>query len=424
MKVRSLVKASLAQFRVNLVRTFLALLGIIFGVSSVIAMIAIGEGAQREILDGINAMGADLVHIQEGDIDKSQLSQVINETLGLSERDVAALRATIPMEGRDTAFFAKCRIKTTNLPQQAGELNVFAVSERFLPVNRLRILAGRDFSPGDFSLSASGAVISRKMAEALGGSPEAAIGRDLCLNMAWFKVIGVFDRQVPKSARGADALRAGSKKGFPKDYGVFDTSILLPMPAVQEKVASGKIYSPLDKIILKARDLSETSELKTVAERVLTLTHNGIRDFKIISPQELLDQRQATQEIFNIVLLCIASISLLVGGIGIMNIMLANVLERRVEIGIRRALGAKRRHIVFQFLFESVLICLIGGFFGILLGVGIAFGVTSYTRIPVAFSLGPILLSFAISFSVGVIFGIMPAREAANLSPVEALHDE
>ncbi|MFZ2959424.1 MAG: ABC transporter permease [Candidatus Ozemobacteraceae bacterium] len=436
MKVRSLVRASLAQFRVNVIRTFLALLGIIFGVSSVIAMIAIGEGAQREILDSINAMGADLVHIQEGDIEKSQLSRVINDSLGLSERDLTALRAVIPMEGRDTAAFAKCRVKTTSLPMQANALNVFAVTDRFLPVNRLTIVAGREFSPSDFVARASVAVVSSKLAEGLYVTSEAAIGKDLCLNMAWFRIIGVFDRTVPNAGRRNEGKSAqatpasstspdsGRRRGLPKDYGIFDQSIFLPLSTYQEKVASEKIYSPLDKIILKARDLSETNTLKAVAERVLNVTHNGVKDYKIISPQELLDQRQSTQEIFNIVLLSIASISLLVGGIGIMNIMLANVFERKVEIGIRRALGAKKRHIIFQFLFESVLICLIGGILGVLLGLGIGVGIMHFTKIPVGFSLKSIVISFAISFSVGVIFGIMPAREAASLNPVEALHDE
>ncbi len=417
MRVSSLIRGSIASFRVNLFRSFLALLGIIFGVSSVIAMITIGEGAQRQILDNINALGADLVHIQEGNLDRGQLAQSINESVGLSFKDVKALQTVLPMAGRDVGYLTRFKARTTNLPLQAGELSVFAVSANFVELSQLDVVAGRDFDRSDFRYANSVAILSRGMAVQLFSSPEKALDRTFRLDQRWFRVVGVFDRKFRPAKKG-------SKRGFPKDYGIFEKSMVLPFPTYLEKIESPKVYSALDKIILKCRSLIETNRMKDAAERILSLTHNGVRDYKIFSPQELLDQQQSTQEIFNIVLLSIASISLLVGGIGIMNIMLANVLERRVEIGIRRALGAKRRHIIFQFLFESVMVCLVGGLLGIALGMGIGFFILKFTKIPVAFSVKPIAISFLISFSVGVFFGIMPAREAANLNPVEALHEE
>ncbi|HOY66084.1 MAG TPA: ABC transporter permease [Candidatus Ozemobacteraceae bacterium] len=417
MKIASLVKSSLASFRVNIVRTLLALLGIIFGVSSVIAMITIGEGAQRQILDNINAMGAELIHIQEGNTEKAQLPQVINDSQGLSLRDVRALQTVLPVRKGGAAYFARNKVKVTSLPVQATELNVFGVSTNFLRLQRLVVSAGRDFTPDDDRLFASHVILSRDLAETVWGCPEEALGKLVRLSERWFRVVGVFERRVLPT-------RKGRSRGMPKDFGIYERSILMPYASMREKLASERVYSPLDKIILASRSLAETNLLKNAAERVLAVSHNGVKDYKVISPQELLEQQQSTQEIFNIVLLSIASISLLVGGIGIMNIMLANVLERRVEIGIRRALGAKRRHIVFQFLFESVTVCLIGGGFGILLGMGIGLCILRFTEIPVAFSLKPILISFLISFSTGVFFGIMPAREAASLNPVEALHDE
>ncbi|NLI79140.1 MAG: FtsX-like permease family protein [Candidatus Riflebacteria bacterium] len=436
MKVSSLIKGSLASFRMNLFRTFLALLGIIFGVSSVIAMITIGEGAQRRILDNINALGADLVHIQEGNLERGQLSQFINDSQGLSLRDVRALRAVLPMAGRDLAYFAKLKVKVTSLPVQAGELNVFGVSGRFLPMNQLRLSAGRSFHPDDFRVFAPVAIVSRDLAEQAWETPEAGLGKVFRLEERYFRVVGVFERRTLAGAAreaGREGRPGGSRggrgggrrgRGMPRDFGIYERSVLLPYATARETLAAERVYSPLDKILLQCRSLDETSRMKEAADRVLAVTHNGVRDYRTFSPLELLEQQQSTQEIFNIVLLSIASISLLVGGIGIMNIMLANVLERRVEIGIRRALGAKRRHIVFQFLFESVTICLIGGGLGILLGLGIGLCIMQFTKIPVAFTLKPILISFGISFSVGVFFGIMPAREAAALNPVEALHDE
>ncbi|MBF0502070.1 MAG: ABC transporter permease [Candidatus Riflebacteria bacterium] len=416
MKISSLIRGSLTQFRGNLVRTLLTLLGIVFGVASVIAMITVGEGAQQQILENIRALGADLVQIQSVQMDDAQISRVINDSQGLSERDVRAISRVLPMEGRDLAWMGRVPVKVSSLPIQSCDLQVFAVSPLFLQVHKLKLLSGRSFQSDDFREERSVILVSQEYSRRFFGESPKLDSIFVRLNQQWFRVIGIFG----KDAKIDEKMR----KSVPIDPGRFSQAIIMPFPTAGGKLFPPKIYGELEHIAIKCRSLQETTQVKAIADRVLGASHHGIADFRIVAPQELLEQQRATQRIFNIVLLCIASISLLVGGIGIMNIMLANVLERRSEIGIRRALGAKKRHIIAQFLLESVLVCLIGGVIGVATGVGIGLGIRRFTEIPITFTLRPILVSFGISFLIGVIFGIMPARKAANLNPIEALHNE
>ncbi|MDD2717234.1 MAG: ABC transporter permease [Candidatus Wallbacteria bacterium] len=414
MRLASYIKGSMTQFRLNLIRTLLTLLGIIFGVASVIAMLTIGEGAQRQIIKNIESMGAKLVHIDAGKVDDAKISEIVNDSIGLSQKDVAALLEVIPMQGRDVAYHVRADIRVTSLPAQAQELGIYAVSDNFVGVIEGVIMAGRNFTVWDFSSCASVAIISRSYAKRFFETPENALGKSFRMNYRWFQVIGVL---------GEKSL-GGAEKSLPASLGKYDSSILIPVTTYREKIMPEKTYSGIDKIIIKARDLMETSELKRIVGKILAVTHNRINDYEITSPQEILEQKKTTQAILNIVLFSIASISLLVGGIGIMNIMLSNVMERRHEIGIRRAIGARKKQIMIQFLLESVIICLIGGLSGIVLGIVSSLVILYFTRIPVAFSAAPIFLSFGIAFGVGVVFGIFPARRAAEINPIEALHNE
>ncbi len=417
MRISTLVKGSLTQFRMNIFRTGLTLLGIIFGVASVIAMVTIGEGAQKKILENINAMGATLVQILPQKVSNSMISQIINDSLGLTVADVRALRNVIPMENRQIAYMDKIKIKTTNWNVQIYDLDTYAVSQNFVKVNDMVIVAGRDFIAHDFSSNASVGLISMEYARQIFGTPQKAIGKFFSLNYKWLKIVGVYEKPFAVN-------RKKGKRGLPVNPNEFNKSVFVPFSTSMEKINPLEIYAELRRILIKCQNLKETTQIKTVAEKVLQVSHNARVDYKIVSPLELLEQKQSTQRILNIVLLSIASISLLVGGIGIMNIMLANVLERRSEIGLRRALGAKRHHIIFQFLFESVLVCFIGGGIGICTGLGISYSISHFTEISVFFSFQPILISFGISFLTGVLFGIMPAWKAAQLNPVEALHHE
>ncbi|MBI3892434.1 MAG: ABC transporter permease [Candidatus Wallbacteria bacterium] len=417
MRVSSYLKGSVTHFRTNVVRTLLTLLGIVFGVASVIAMITIGEGAQRQILSNIEAMGATLVHIVPSDVDEGKISQIINDSRGLSLADVGAIESTLPMPGRRLAFFKKVPIRVTNLPIQTTDLNVYATSDALRSITGQEILFGRDFLPFDSQSCAAVSLLTESYARRFLGQANEAVGRFIRLNYRWFQVIGVVGRPRPA---GNDPVEVK----LPAKIENYQDAVFLPLSSYRSRLESPRIYGELSGILVDCRNLAETNRVKSVLEKVLASAHRGVRDFTIVSPKELLEQQRAAQAIFNVVLLSIAAISLLVGGIGIMNIMLANVMERRSEIGIRRALGAKKRHIVIQFLLEAVLVCLIGGVMGIVLGVAVSLGILRFTQIPIAFSTTPIVASFVISMCVGLLFGILPAKRAAEVNPVEALHNE
>jgi putative ABC transport system permease protein len=413
MRLSSYVRGSLVQLRSNLFRTLLTLLGIVFGVASVIAMITIGEGAQAQILQNIEAMGATLVHVVPSGTSEAHVSQIVNASLGLSWRDVAALRDTL---ARPVVHVSRVKPKVTSLAVQATDLQVFAVSPGFAAALDLQVLAGRHLTDSDAEVAAPLALVTESYAQRFFGGVEKAVGRRVRVDAAWLEVAGV----VGSRQFGA----AGGEVKLPTRIAEYRDALFVLESASHTRLAPPPVYGPLDKLVVKCRSLDETKRIKGVVERVLARTHQATQDYTIVAPQELMDQQEAAQKIFNVVLLSIAAISLLVGGIGIMNIMLANVLERRSEIGVRRALGAKRRHIVTQFLLESTMICSLGGVLGILLGVGISYAILTFTKIPIAFSATPIAVSCGISVLVGLVFGIMPARQAAATNPVEALHSE
>ena len=203
-----------------------------------------------------------------------------------------------------------------------------------------------------------------------------------------------------------------------------DKSIVVPYPALRELLEPPRIYGDLDRISLRLGSIEETLPAKRVAERLLGNLHGGARDFEVISPEELLRKRKETQYVMTAVLTAIAAISLLVGGIGVMNIMLANVSERVAEIGVRRAIGATRRDILVQFLIESTTLCVIGGAMGAVLGLVAALVATQIMGLPVVFAWQALVLAVVISVVVGVTSGMIPARRAASLDPIEALRGE
>ncbi len=410
---------SFEPFRTNLLRTLLALLGIVFGVGAVVAMVSIGEGAQAEILASIEAMGSQLVHIQAKPVAEEALGKTINTSRGLARSDLLALEP-LRSSGQvlDLAGAKTFPIHASSLDEDAKSLKVVGVDPRFLDILKKKTSSGRGFLEQDYVHLRNVAVIGYDIAKMLSAAdPGAAVGSAFRLNHTWWTVIGVL-REPPSP------LEERQRQRLPLDPHRFERAIFLPLTTAFTKLAPPSLYGELDTIVLDVGELQRTLGYKRVAERILATAHGGVRDVEVIAPEELLRQQQDTQAVFNVVLLSIAAISLLVGGIGIMNIMLANVLERIREIGVRRAVGATRSHILTQFLAEAVCICLLGGILGVVTGMGIGAVVASSTNIAIAFSPLAIVLSLVIATVVGVVFGLLPARRAALVDPIVALRSE
>jgi putative ABC transport system permease protein len=232
------------------------------------------------------------------------------------------------------------------------------------------------------------------------------------LEYAYFEVVGILK-----------SIRSGGGN-LPIDFSLYNDAILLPFCTALEELHPAKGYAELDQVSLRVPKISDTLNTKKILGPTIKALHGGVDDFEIVAPEEILEKRQAAQSIMNVVLTAIAAISLIVGGIGVMNIMLANIMERIAEIGLRRAIGARKKDIRNQFLLESVIICFIGGCIGIVLGLLISFVVAHLASFPIAFAWESMALAFVISVGVGLIFGMVPAMRAAQVNPIEALQRE
>lgn len=400
------LRRSVIQFRTNFLRTALTLLGVVMGVGAVVAMMSIGEGAQREIVAQIESMGAKSVHIIAKPVAKSELSNLVNSSTGLSERDARAiLESVVGVES--VGYRSKHTPSTTSLIRSAHETTVYGISKSFLQAQNLKVVMGRDFYTLDHRNGMRFAVIGEALAkQEFKNDP---IGKSIRVENSFFEIIGVLEKQG--DAKGASAT----------DYA---TSILIPITSFFEELKPKPAYGVLDMISVQVQSTEKTLLAKSIVSTLLSRNHGGVKDFEIISPEEVLRQKKKTQSLFNAVLIAIAAISLIVGGIGVMNIMLANVMERISEIGLRRAVGARRRDIRNQFLAESILICFTGGLIGVLLGYGGSFLASQFADLPMAFAWEATLLAFLISLVVGVSFGLMPAMKAAEISPIEALRSK
>jgi putative ABC transport system permease protein len=389
-------------------RSFLTALGVVFGVASVISMLAIGEGASYEAQERIKQLGSQNIFIYSKKAeqkDTTELSTLNTAPYGITHEDLLQIKNTIntlthilPINNEsETVYFQ----------DQRANVSIIGTHPKFLSIKNLVIKEGRNLHSFDDSAHSFVCLIHESLAKRL--SPvHNILNKTIHIAHFYFKIVGIYRSSIPNL----------SSENF---------DILIPystMTNIVEKDISGFYENCLyDSLILQVNDVTN-AEATSVALKSIFNNRHKEQDYEIMVPLELMQQAEHSKKIFNWVIGSIAAISLIVGGIGIMNIMLANVTERTREIGVRRALGAKKKDIIFQFLIETILLSCIGGFIGIMIGIGIPYLVTSIAGIPAIVKVWTVLLSFSISILTGIIFGIYPAKKAAELNPVQALRYE
>ncbi len=411
MNIRESVAQSLDNLTKRKLRALLTMLGIIFGVGAVIAMLSIGAGAEEQALQVIRQMGLRNIIIEGKEYQPEDLRKVREKSLGLSRRDLEALLAVTPNVVRGAG---KKTVKAYQVVSESGkvESRVLAADAAFLTLKTLTLVEGTYFDSRDEAAFEQVCVLGSAAKQGLFGF-ESALGKQLKINNVWFSVVGVIADQTLIKEEFAGVKLQNT-----------NNDIYIPLATALKKIEFKSLESELDGIVLEVADERKTQATALVVSQVLEKLHNGESDYSLVIPEQLLKQSQQTQKIFNIVMGCIAGISLLVGGIGIMNIMLANVLERTREIGVRRAIGARRTDIRVQFLIEAVTISAFGGLFGIGLGFAIAYLVVFFAGWSTIITLWSVLLAFGVSTAVGILFGSYPAVQASRLSPIEALRYE
>jgi putative ABC transport system permease protein len=408
------VGRSVENLMLHKLRTLLTMLGMIFGVAAVLAMLSIGAGAQQQVMAFIEDLGVRNLIVEARETTEWQAFQKVRQqSPGLSFHDIRAMQATVP--GLDILSPRKRFSPTQVVPKPQGELPVvYGVEPIYKQIASLKITAGRFFTDDESAHAAAVCVLGEAARVRLFGLSD-AIGRFVKVNEQWFQVIGI---------AGAQAVVQNDVAGVPGQ----DRNNLIYVPTGAAMFRLEDNYSSfrdeIDGVYLRLKpDVDITAAAATV-RGILSASHRGADDYSLVVPAELLAEQQRTKRIFDIVMVALASISLLVGGIGIMNIMLASVLERTPEIGLRRAIGAKQTDIIRQFVIETTLIAVAGGTIGLVLGAGMSKLIASFAGWSTIVTGGSLLLAFSVSVLIGLVFGVYPAVKAAKLEPVQALRYE
>ena len=405
---------ALSNLRAQKTRTLLTALGIVFGVGSVIGMLAIGSGAKEESLRFIEQLGVRNILIESRPAtSQEEFNQRRRASPGLSQRDVRILRANI--ESVETLSDRRTLHPARVLPKPSKDVpELYGVRPSYETIHSLRLAEGRFFNTPEDDASATVCVLGEGAKVNLLGYG-AAVGRYIKVNDSWLQVVGVLHEQLLAGAQ--------SSGGAMQDI---NNIIYVPLNTMQYRFwdQSVNMKDELDGIELRLRTDADSIEVAKVVTAVLANTHHNVQDFTVTIPAALLAQQQRTQTIFTYVMVAIAAISLLVGGIGIMNSVLATVLERTREIGIRRSIGARRFDIVRQFLTESVLISVGGGLLGIGFGFFLAWLIARTAEWKTIVTTASVVIAFGVSVFVGVVFGIYPAVKASRINPIDALRYE
>jgi putative ABC transport system permease protein len=433
----------------NKLRSFLTALGIIFGVAAVISMLAIGRGAQQEILEQIKMVGVNNIIItpivnnsESGDDSEENGKQVNRFSPGLNLKDVEAVKQILPGIKSISSEVALNSYVVQN--GQRASAKLLGVNLEYFDIFNLPLFSGTYFNEYHEENGIPVCVIGANIANTF-FSKENPVGKYIKFDQVWLRVIGVLERN--------DVKLSGFDNG---GINVMNDNVYIPVKTMMLRFQNRALismishrsgssvhrgghgysisisttqnttanYHQLDRIIVQVNESEELEPSTRLLSRMMLRRHQGVKDFEITVPELLLKQEQRTKDVFNIVLGAIASISLIVGGIGIMNIMFASVMERIKEIGTRMAIGARKKDIVIQFLSEAVLISVTGGIVGVILGIVASSLIMKIFGILTIVSPFSVVVAFFVSASIGIIFGYSPAKRASEKDPIESLRYE
>ncbi len=406
MLVKEIVLVALSALRVNKMRSFLTMLGIVIGVAAVIAMVAIGKGAQKSISDRIAGLGTTLLTVRPGAA--RGFGVATDENAKLTVKDAEAL----VKRGKNFAAIGPEMGK--RLMFQFGNTNAMTQITGAMPnypeIRKFTLAAGRMFNDAEEAGMRRVAVVGSAVIDNLGlQTPEALLGENVRIGGLQFQVIGVFE------SKG----QTGGFRDNPDDF------VLIPLSTAQFRVMGSDRLSNIGVLAISEDKIPQAqADIQSILRREHRLPTEKKDDFDIRNQAEFLTTFAETTKTFTFLLAGIAAVSLLVGGIGIMNIMLVSVTERTREIGVRKALGATRRAILLQFLIEAIVLCLLGGLVGVFLGGGSAALLNKLGDFNTTVDMSAVVLAFVFSATVGVLFGVWPARRAAALDPIAALRYE
>jgi putative ABC transport system permease protein len=408
------VRQAFGNLRAQKTRTLLTALGIVFGVGSVIGMMSIGAGAREESLRFIEQLGVRNILIDSRQaLTDEELQQRRRSSPGLTERDVRILQANIDavemMSARRTLH------PSSVLPKPAQSIpELYGVRPSYASIHSLQFSEGRFFDEPDDDRSALVCVLGESAKVSLLGY-EPALGKFAKINDTWLEVVGVLKEQLMAASQNTGSAIQD-----------VNNIVYIPLNTFQYRFWDRSAYlkDDIEGIELRLKPGADSVEVAKIVTAALTSTHHDVQDFTVTIPAALLAQQQRTQTIFTYVMVAIAAISLLVGGIGIMNIVLATVLERTREIGIRRSVGARRFDILRQFLTESILISVGGGVLGVAFGFFLAWLIAQTAEWKTIVTTVSVVVAFGVSVAVGVLFGAYPAVKASRINPIEALRYE
>lgn len=412
MQIGENVRIAINGLRDHKFRSFLTMLGIIFGTASVIAMISIGEGAKKQAMAKYQDLGVSNIIIRDKDLTDADLEQVRSKfSQGLSLEDTRAISEIVPgVKGIAPQSEVKLDAMYTDKSSKATVIGVTTDITNILNFSIDKgLFINKDHYNRQLKVCVLGANIARELF-----SYEDPLGRNIKVGDQWFEVVGVL-RTKALFTETVGELAARD----------LNNDIYIPLSTFGKRIPkSNELSSELKQVTIKLESSDRLIESAGIIKSILFRRHFNNDDFSIIIPYELMEQEKRESRIYNLLLASIAAISLIVGGIGIMNIMLASVLERTQEIGIRRAVGGRRSDIMGQFVTEAIAMSITGGLIGVILGIIISLGINASTSVKTNLTLYSVFIAFGFSVIVGVTFGYLPAKRAADLKPIESIRHE